>query len=162
MKWGRWENVSSFLPIFPRMQQHWQTPEMDILSKIVIYCNSQIMDDRWETEVIEYGAINITGFRIVDTTRRYVRDFLEGWKKLDPATSQGAGKESISVNYFFRLFFSCSSLIPNLISRTPLPPSPSPPTTSRRINFWPHPIPQGLSIKHFSYFICPTIRNLIS
>ncbi|XP_055686324.1 glutamate receptor 1-like isoform X1 [Lutzomyia longipalpis] len=55
-----------------------------------------IMDDRWETEVIEYGAINITGFRIVDTTRRYVRDFLEGWKKLDPATSQGAGKESIS------------------------------------------------------------------
>ncbi|XP_059614013.1 glutamate receptor 1-like [Phlebotomus argentipes] len=55
-----------------------------------------IMDDRWETEVIEYGAINITGFRIVDTTRRYVRDFLDGWKKLDPATSQGAGKESIS------------------------------------------------------------------
>ncbi|XP_066994946.2 glutamate receptor 1-like [Anabrus simplex] len=55
-----------------------------------------IMDDRWESEVIEFGAINITGFRIVDSSRRYVRDFLEGWKRLDPATSQGAGRESIS------------------------------------------------------------------
>lgn len=55
------------------------------------------MDDRWETEVIEYGAINITGFRIVDTSRRYVKEFLDGWKRLDPTTSLGAGKESISV-----------------------------------------------------------------
>ena len=55
------------------------------------------MDDRWESEIIEYGAINITGFRIVDSNRRYVRDFLEGWRRLDPATTQGAGKESISV-----------------------------------------------------------------
>ncbi|XP_046410710.1 glutamate receptor 1 isoform X1 [Neodiprion pinetum] len=50
-----------------------------------------IMDDRWESEVIEYGAINITGFRIVDATRRHVKEFLS---KL--ATSQGAGRESIS------------------------------------------------------------------
>lgn len=56
------------------------------------------MDDRWESEIIEYGAINITGFRIVDSSRRYVRDFLEGWRRLDPATTQGAGKESISVS----------------------------------------------------------------
>ncbi|KAK4877739.1 hypothetical protein RN001_010245 [Aquatica leii] len=55
-----------------------------------------IMDDRWESEVIEYGAINITGFRIVDTTKKYVKDFLEGWKRLDPISSQGAGRESIS------------------------------------------------------------------
>nr|QRN45436.1 kainate-selective glutamate receptor 1 [Carausius morosus] len=55
-----------------------------------------VMDDRWETEVIEYGAINITGFRIVDSSRRYVRDFLDGWRRLDPATSHGAGRESIS------------------------------------------------------------------
>ncbi|XP_017877809.2 glutamate receptor 1 [Ceratina calcarata] len=55
-----------------------------------------IMDDRWESEVIEYGAINITGFRIVDATRPYVKDFLAGWHHLDPATSQGAGRESIS------------------------------------------------------------------
>lgn len=54
------------------------------------------MDDRWESEVIEYGAINITGFRIIDTSKRHVRDFLEGWKRLDPAVSQGAGKDTIS------------------------------------------------------------------
>lgn len=55
------------------------------------------MDDRWESEITEYGAINITGFRIVDTERRYVREFLDGWKRLDSATSIGAGKESITV-----------------------------------------------------------------
>lgn len=55
------------------------------------------MDDRWESEITEYGAINITGFRIVDTERRYVREFLDGWKRLDPVTSIGAGKESITV-----------------------------------------------------------------
>lgn len=54
------------------------------------------MDDRWESEVIEYGAINITGFRIVDNTKKHVRDFLESWKRLDPMTSHGAGKENIS------------------------------------------------------------------
>lgn len=57
------------------------------------------MDDRWETEVMEYSAINITGFRIVDNTRRYVKEFLDGWKRLDPAMSAGAGKESISVSH---------------------------------------------------------------
>lgn len=54
------------------------------------------MDDRWESEVIEYGAINITGFRIIDSSRKHVRDFLEGWRRLDPATSHGAGRESVS------------------------------------------------------------------
>ncbi|XP_065162532.1 glutamate receptor 1-like [Atheta coriaria] len=55
-----------------------------------------VMDDRWETEVIEYGAVNITGFRIVDGTRKHVKEFLEGWKRLDPAAQAGAGKESVS------------------------------------------------------------------
>lgn len=57
----------------------------------------KIMDDQWESQVIEYGAINITGFRIVDNSRRYVRDFLENWRRLDKVTSPGAGRESISV-----------------------------------------------------------------
>ncbi|XP_030754470.1 glutamate receptor 1-like [Sitophilus oryzae] len=56
----------------------------------------QVMDDRWEAEVVEYGAINITGFRIVDSSRKHVRDFLEGWKRLDPSQSAGAGRDSIS------------------------------------------------------------------
>jgi hypothetical protein len=68
-----------------------------MLLTLSMLCSLQIMDDRWESEVIEYGAINITGFRIVDSSRRYVKDFLEGWRKLDPTTSQGAGRESISV-----------------------------------------------------------------
>lgn len=55
------------------------------------------MDDRWESEVIEYGAINITGFRIVDSARPYVKDFLAVWHRLDTGTFQGAGRESISV-----------------------------------------------------------------
>lgn len=55
------------------------------------------MDERWESEIIEYGAINITGFRILDTHKRYVKEFLDGWKKLDATTSPGAGKEQISV-----------------------------------------------------------------
>ncbi|XP_060535299.1 glutamate receptor 1-like [Cylas formicarius] len=55
-----------------------------------------VMDDRWESEVIEFGAINITGFRIVDATRKHVREFLDGWKRLDPISSQGAGRESVS------------------------------------------------------------------
>ncbi|XP_024083533.1 glutamate receptor 1 [Cimex lectularius] len=55
-----------------------------------------IMDDRWESEVIEFGAINITGFRIVDSSRRYVKVFSEGWRRLDPASSPGAGRDTIS------------------------------------------------------------------
>ncbi|XP_066590291.1 glutamate receptor 1-like isoform X2 [Prorops nasuta] len=55
-----------------------------------------IMDDRWESEVIEYGAINITGFRIVDATRPYVKDFLNQWHRQDPLSFPGAGRESIS------------------------------------------------------------------
>lgn len=66
------------------------------------------MDDRWESEVMEYSAINITGFRIVDNNRRYVKDFLDGWKRLDPSMSMGAGKESISVSHFLQLMFSFS------------------------------------------------------
>jgi len=56
------------------------------------------MDDRWESEIIEFGAINITGFRIVDTNRRLVREFYDSWKRLDPQMSVGAGRESISVS----------------------------------------------------------------
>jgi glutamate receptor, ionotropic, invertebrate len=59
------------------------------------------MDDRWESEVIEYGAINITGFRIVDNSRRMVREFLEGWRKVEsgmqPSNSAVASRETISV-----------------------------------------------------------------
>jgi hypothetical protein len=79
------------------IMDHWVSNPILLFFLIRIFYFEQIMDDRWETEVIEYGAINITGFRIVDSSRRYVKDFLEGWRKLDPITSQGAGRDSISV-----------------------------------------------------------------
>jgi hypothetical protein len=66
------------------------------------------MDERWESEIIEYGAINITGFRILDTYKRNVREFLEGWRKLDAVLWPGAGKEQISVNVLTS--FSCPYL----------------------------------------------------
>ncbi|XP_072930624.1 glutamate receptor 1-like [Epargyreus clarus] len=43
-----------------------------------------VMDDHWENEVTEYGAVNITGFRIVDHSRRMVRDLMDGLKRMDP------------------------------------------------------------------------------
>uniref|UniRef100_A0A0C9QXE8 Glu-RI_0 protein n=1 Tax=Fopius arisanus TaxID=64838 RepID=A0A0C9QXE8_9HYME len=55
-----------------------------------------IMDERWESEVIEYGAINITGFRLIDISRRPVKDFLENWRRLDTVNFPGAGRDSIS------------------------------------------------------------------
>lgn len=42
------------------------------------------MDDHWENEVTEYGAVNITGFRIVDHSRKIVRDFMDGLRRMDP------------------------------------------------------------------------------
>lgn len=63
------------------------------------------MDDRWEANIMEFGAINITGFRIVDTERRYVKDFMDGWKRLDTNS-----KDTISVSVQFKpkiaLYFS--------------------------------------------------------
>lgn len=68
------------------------------------------MDDRWESEVIEYGAINITGFRIVDDTRPYVKEFLENWRRQDPTVHLGSGRQSISVSIEKLNFFTEISL----------------------------------------------------
>jgi len=55
------------------------------------------MDDRWDERVKEYGAINITGFRIIDTERPIVQQFFRTWEALDPAIYPGAGKPFIPV-----------------------------------------------------------------
>lgn len=54
------------------------------------------MDDRWESEVMEYGAINITGFRLVDTNRPVVQQFLKEWADFE-IPSQGPKRQTISV-----------------------------------------------------------------
>lgn len=57
----------------------------------------QVLDAQWEADVQEYGAINITGFRIVDTTNPFVQNFLRKWRVLDPKVYSGVG-EYISVS----------------------------------------------------------------
>jgi hypothetical protein len=66
----------------------------------------QTMDEPWESSIKEYGVVNVTGFRIVDPTKRYVREFLRKWTALDASNFPGAGKNSISVSsYFFFITF---------------------------------------------------------
>ncbi|CAL4075670.1 unnamed protein product, partial [Meganyctiphanes norvegica] len=55
-----------------------------------------VMDEHWEEDVVEYGALNITGFRIVDTSQPYVKHFLNKWRSLDPKIFPGAGTDFIS------------------------------------------------------------------
>lgn len=54
-------------------------------------------DEPWENSVVEFSAVNVTGFRIVDPGKKVVRDFLAKWAALDTRQFEGAGKRSISV-----------------------------------------------------------------
>lgn len=56
------------------------------------------MDEYWRSGIQEFGAINITGFRIVQTQSLETMEFLNIWKSLDPSRWPGAGKEHISVS----------------------------------------------------------------
>lgn len=59
------------------------------------------MDDRWEENMLEFGAVNVTGFRLVDVTRKNVQDFFSIWRELSSKEYPGAGKFiSVSVNHF--------------------------------------------------------------
>ena len=74
------------------------------------------MDDRWDNKVKEYGAINITGFRIVDSNRNVVRQFLRGWEKLDPAHWPGAGRPYIQVGLQILVYSSLGHQVLNFNS----------------------------------------------
>ncbi|XP_030570348.1 glutamate receptor 1 [Drosophila novamexicana] len=54
-----------------------------------------VMDNHWPSDVVELGAINITGFRIVDTNRRALRDFHDSRKRLEQASGPGAAGGSL-------------------------------------------------------------------
>ncbi|XP_013179017.1 PREDICTED: glutamate receptor 1-like, partial [Papilio xuthus] len=45
------------------------------------FLSGLVMDDRWEKQVTEFGAINVTGFRVVDFSRKFVRDFSDMWRR---------------------------------------------------------------------------------
>eukprot|EP00094_Tigriopus_californicus_P004677 TCALIF_04499-PA protein Name:"Similar to GluRIA Glutamate receptor 1 (Drosophila melanogaster)" AED:0.23 eAED:0.23 QI:77/0.88/0.9/1/1/0.9/10/441/909 len=44
-----------------------------------------VLDDHWDSGVAEYGAINVTGFRLINPKADFAKQFLETWKSLDPA-----------------------------------------------------------------------------
>ncbi|XP_011559283.3 glutamate receptor 1 isoform X1 [Plutella xylostella] len=45
------------------------------------FLSGLVMDDHWEREINEFGAINVTGFRVLDFSRKFVRDFIDVWKR---------------------------------------------------------------------------------
>ena len=42
-----------------------------------------VMDDAWISDVAEYGAVNITGLRLVSPEKPRVKKFLRDWRRLD-------------------------------------------------------------------------------
>ena len=46
--------------------------------------------------IVEYGAINITGLRLVKTDSSYARNFLDHWSNLDRSKYQSAGNQGIT------------------------------------------------------------------
>lgn len=56
------------------------------------------MDDYYNNQVLEFGAVNITGFRILQTNSIEFRHFLTAWRSLDSERWPEAGKKQISVS----------------------------------------------------------------
>ncbi|CAG2110606.1 unnamed protein product [Medioppia subpectinata] len=59
---------------------------------------SLIMDEYWNNQVLEFGAINITGFRILQTNTYEFRQFSKNWKTLDSERWPGAGTDYFSAD----------------------------------------------------------------
>ena len=101
------------LPYFPCSCLYTALEPEHIFSALHLYCIFffQAMDEPWEQSIMEYGVVNVTGFRIVDPTKRYVREFLKKWNTLDVKDFPGAGKNSISVSLYFVLIIILVSFI---------------------------------------------------
>lgn len=52
-----------------------------------------VLDDFWDTSVIEYGAINMTGLRLVNTDSFSAREFFQRWRELDRSKYQSVGNQ---------------------------------------------------------------------
>ena len=57
-----------------------------------------VLDDKWDSKVAEFGAVNITGLRVVSERSEVVREFLKGWKNLDKKKYKAAGINKISAS----------------------------------------------------------------
>jgi glutamate receptor 3 len=62
------------------------------------------MDEYWNNQVLEFGAINITGFRVLQTNTHEFRQFAKTWRNLDAQRWPGAATNFISVR---KDFLSC-------------------------------------------------------
>ncbi|XP_023210798.1 glutamate receptor 1-like isoform X2 [Centruroides sculpturatus] len=51
----------------------------------------------WNSQLTEFGRVNITGFRLLDPDRGLVRQFLTSWRSLNPRLWLGAGNRNIPV-----------------------------------------------------------------
>lgn len=66
------------------------------MSLFMISC--QVMDDYWNSQVLEFGAVNITGFRILQPSSLEFRTFFNSWKSLDSHRWPDPSKTQISVS----------------------------------------------------------------
>ena len=55
------------------------------------------MDEFWNNQILEFGAVNITGFRILNPNRYEYIEFMNSWKNLDKYNWPNSGIEYISV-----------------------------------------------------------------
>lgn len=51
----------------------------------------------WNSQLTEFGRVNITGFRLLDPDRELVRQFLTSWRSLNSRLWHGAGNRNIPV-----------------------------------------------------------------
>ncbi|GIY38297.1 glutamate receptor 1 [Caerostris extrusa] len=61
-----------------------------------IEITSLIIEDDWNTALLPHGAVNATGFQMLQETRPEVRNFLTAWKSLDPYRWPGGGTQRIT------------------------------------------------------------------
>ena len=57
-----------------------------------------VMDDFYATPIAEFGAVNVTGFRILHRGTLHFRHFMSQWRNLDSLQWPGAGTKRISVS----------------------------------------------------------------
>ena len=55
-----------------------------------------VLDDYWDSNIVEYGAINITGLRLVQTDTLYAQDFIQHWHQLDRSAYGSIGNQGIT------------------------------------------------------------------
>lgn len=59
-----------------------------------------IMDDFHGVNIAEFGAVNVTGFKMLKRGSTIFRSFIKTWKDLDPRVYPGAGSKTITVSTF--------------------------------------------------------------